>query len=75
MFGQIEVLRQEFLQYPGIYDIVVEAHEGLLQPGDDLLFIVVAGDIREHVKPVLSDLLERIKSEAVSKEEHGADRS
>ncbi len=74
-FGKIEVLRQEFLQYPGIYDIVVEAHEGLLQPGDDLLFIVVAGDIREHVKPVLSDLLERIKSEAVSKEEHGADRS
>jgi molybdopterin synthase catalytic subunit len=73
--GQTEALRQEFLQYPGIYDIVVEAHEGLLQPGDDLLFIVVAGDIREHVKPVLSDLLERIKSEAVSKEEHGADRS
>ena len=73
-FGQTEALRQEFLQYPGIYDIVVEAHEGLLQPGDDLLFIVVAGDIREHVKPVLSDLLERIKSEAVSKEEHGADR-
>lgn len=72
--GHIEALRQEFLQYPGIYDIVVEAHEGLLQPGDDLLFIVVAGDIREHVKPVLSDLLERIKSEAVSKEEHGADR-
>jgi molybdopterin synthase catalytic subunit len=72
--GQIEALRQEFLQYPGIYDIVVEAHEGLLQPGDDLLFIVVAGDIREHVKPVLSDLLERIKSEAVSKEEHGAGR-
>jgi molybdopterin synthase catalytic subunit len=40
-----------------------------LQPGDDLLFIVVAGDIRENVKPVLADLLDRIKAEAVSKSE------
>ena len=64
---RIAALREEFLQYPGIYDIVIEARSGLLKPGDDLLFIVVAGDIREHVKPVLSELLERIKGEAVSK--------
>lgn len=68
---RIAAIRQEFLPYPGIYDIVIETKSGLLQPGDDLLFIVVAGDIREHVKPVLSELLERIKSEAVSKEEYG----
>ena len=69
---RIAALRQEFLQSPGIYDIVIEARSGLLKPGDDLLFIVVAGDIREHVKPVLSELLERIKSEAVRKNEMGA---
>lgn len=69
---RIAALRQEFLQSPGIYDIVIEANSGLLKPGDDLLFIVVAGDIREHVKPVLSELLERIKSEAVSKNEMSA---
>ena len=69
---RIAALREEFLQFPGIYDIVIEARSGLLQPGDDLLFIIVAGDIREHVKPVLSELLERIKSEAVSKKEFGA---
>lgn len=68
---RIAALREEFLQFPGIYDIVIEARSGLLRPGDDLLFIVVAGDIREHVKPVLSDLLERIKSEAVTKKELG----
>jgi molybdopterin synthase catalytic subunit len=47
----------------------VEAKSGRLKPGDDLLFIIVAGDIRENVKPVLSDLLDRIKSEAVKKTE------
>lgn len=67
--GQIAMLREEFLQLPGIYDIVIEAHSGSLKPGDDLLFILVAGDIREHVKPVLADLLDRIKAEAVTKKE------
>jgi molybdopterin synthase catalytic subunit len=66
---KIEAIRKEFLRYPGIYDIVIEARSGLLKPGDDLLFIVVAGDIREHVKPVLADLLDRIKSEAIAKKE------
>lgn len=66
---RIALLRREFLQCPGIYDIVIEARSGLLKPGDDLLFIVVAGDIREHVKPVLAELLDKIKSEAVIKKE------
>lgn len=65
----INALRDEYLQYEGIYEIIIEANEGMLTPGDDLLFIVVAGDIREHVKPVLAELLDRIKSEAVSKRE------
>ena len=70
--NRVTAIREEFLQFPGIYDIVIESRSGLLKPGDDLLFIVVAGDIREHVKPVLADLLDRIKSEAVTKREIGA---
>ena len=68
-YEKIEELRKEYLRHEGIFDIIVEARQGTLQPGDDLLFIIVAGDIREHVKPVLSDLLERIKAEAVAKRE------
>ncbi|KJR97117.1 MAG: molybdenum cofactor biosynthesis protein [Desulfobulbaceae bacterium BRH_c16a] len=68
-YEKIEALRKEYLRHEGIFDIIVEARQGTLQPGDDLLFIIVAGDIREHVKPVLSDLLERIKAEAVAKTE------
>jgi molybdopterin synthase catalytic subunit len=68
----IDKLCREYRQKPGIFDIRAEAVGGTLKPGDDLLFIVVAGDIREHVKPVLSELLDRIKSEAVVKSEHTA---
>ncbi|CAM2059947.1 MPT synthase subunit 2 [Desulfovibrionales bacterium] len=66
---RIEALRCEYEQQIGIYRIIVEAASGRLVPGDDLLFILVAGDVREHVKPVLSELLDRIKAEAVVKRE------
>ena len=66
---KIQELVQEFSSKPGIFRIVVEAKSGRFQPGDDLLFIIVAGDVRENVKPVLSELLERIKAEGVSKRE------
>lgn len=61
---------REIEQMPGIYKIVMEARSGKLKPGDDLLFLVVAGDIRENVKPALSILLDRIKSEAATKQEY-----
>lgn len=67
--AKIEAIRQEFLRRPGIFDIVIEAKSGRFQPGDDLLFLIVAGDIRENVKPALADLLDRVKAEAITKQE------
>ncbi|MFZ5774892.1 MAG: molybdenum cofactor biosynthesis protein MoaE [Thermodesulfobacteriota bacterium] len=67
--AKIEAIRQEFLKREGIFDIVIEAKSGRFQPGDDLLFLIVAGDIRENVKPALADLLDRVKAEAISKKE------
>jgi len=66
---KIESIRQELLKRDGIYDIVTEAKTGCFQPGDDLLFLIVAGDIRENIKPVLAEMLDRVKSEAISKKE------
>lgn len=60
---------REMEQRPGIFKILAEAAEGELAPGDDLLFLVVAGDIRENVKATFAELLDRIKSEAVVKQE------
>jgi len=68
-FETIERLRRQYSRKPGIYKILVEAKRGRLKPGDDLLFIVVAGDTRENVKPALSELLDRVKTEAVRKTE------
>jgi len=68
-YQKIEEIRKRFEKWPGIFKIIVHANEGILRPGDDLLFIIVAGDIRENVKPVLSDILDTLKSEAISKRE------
>lgn len=67
--AKIEQIRQEIEQLEGIYKVVIEAHEGVMQPGDDLLFLIVAGDIRENVKPALAMLLDRVKAEAITKKE------
>ncbi len=54
----------------GIVDILVEINEGSnLAIGDDVMFIVVAGDIRETVITVLTDTLNEIKSTVTSKTE------
>ena len=61
---------REVEKMPGIYKIIMEMRTGRLQPGDDVLFLIVAGDIRENVKPALATLLDRIKAEAVTKKEY-----
>ena len=68
---KIAAICREMEQRPGIFAIVAQANEGELRPGDDLLLLMVAGDIRENVKATFAELLDRIKSEAVIKQEHG----
>ena len=65
-----EEIRLEIEQMPGIYKVVMEARSGRMKPGDDVLFLIVAGDVRENVKPALALMLDRVKTEAVSKKEH-----
>ena len=55
----------------GIVEILVEINEGNdLAIGDDVMFIVVAGDIRETVLAVLADTLNQVKSTVTSKTEY-----
>ena len=68
--AKMDAICREMEKQPGIFAIVADAEEGLLKPGDDVLFLVVAGDIRENVKAVFAELLDRIKAEAVIKQEH-----
>lgn len=66
---RMDAICHEMESRPGIFAVLAEAADGERLPGDDLLFLVVAGDIRENVKAVFAELLDRIKSEAVIKEE------
>ena len=67
---KLEKLIFEQKQRQGIVDITVEIYEEkVLYPGDDVMVLAVAGDIRPNVKAVLSDTLEAIKTECTSKEE------
>ena len=56
-------------QLPGIYYIRVWLNEGELTVGDDIMYVLIGGDIRPHVVEALQYLVGRIKSECVSEEE------
>jgi molybdopterin synthase catalytic subunit len=66
----LDAILAEQRQRSGIVDILVEIREGLLEVGDDLMFIVVAGDLRDHVIPVLEDTLNAIKKRVTRKKEY-----
>ena len=55
---------------PGIVEILIHINEGkLLKVGDDVMFLVVAGNIRENVIAVLTDTLNQVKSQVTSKKQ------
>lgn len=68
---QLEIVVAEHKKRPGITDILVEINADCdLKVGDDVMALVVAGDIRENVVSTLSDALNGIKSTVTSKTEY-----
>jgi len=55
----IERIRSWGESQPGIVAVAIEAFEGEFHVGDDLLFVVVAGDVRENVSQSRGRLLKR----------------
>jgi molybdopterin synthase catalytic subunit len=64
-----ETILHELRAEPGI--LAIEAHllTGRRFVGQDVMFIVVAGDVRENVLSVLGKAINRLKAEAVKKRE------
>ena len=56
----------------GIYYIKVWLNEGELQMGDDIMYILIGGDIRPRVVDALQYLVGRIKNECVVETELNA---
>lgn len=55
---------------PGIVEILIHINEGkLLKVGEDVMFLVVAGNIRENVIASLTDTLNLVKSQVTSKKQ------
>ena len=65
----IEAARQEALQMPGIEYVRVWLNEGSLQVGDDIMYVLIGGDIRPNVVDCLQALVGKIKNEMVSEVE------
>ena len=53
----------------GIFHVRVWLNEGELKLGDDIMLVLIGGDIRPHVVDALQFLLGKIKSECVREEE------
>ncbi|SHJ38072.1 molybdenum cofactor biosynthesis protein MoaE [Parasporobacterium paucivorans] len=50
----------------GIFYVRVWLNEGQLELGDDIMYVLIGGDIRPHVVDALQSLVEKIKSECVN---------
>ena len=56
-------------QLPGIHYVRVWLNEGELQSGEDIMLVLVGGDIRPHVVDALQFLVGAIKSRCVTETE------
>lgn len=69
---KMEAVVAETLRMDGIYYVRAWLNEGELAVGEDIMFVLVGGDIRPHVIDALQHLVGRLKSECVSEVEQSA---
>ena len=67
--SRAELIRTEMLARPGVVDIVVRLKQGWLGVGQWMMIAAVAGRTRTEILPVMAELIDRLKAEAVTKEE------
>lgn len=67
--GAWEKVLEDARAEPGIAAVEAHLFTGRRRVGEDVMFVVVAGDIRENVFPVLEKTVNRLKKEAVLKKE------
>ena len=59
----------EAYKLEGIYYIKTWLNEGILDIGDDIMYVLIGGDIRPHVEDALQFLVGKIKNECVIEKE------
>ena len=66
---KVNAVIAETYKLDGIYYVKVWLNEGQLQVGDDIMYVLIGGDIRPHVVDALQYLVGRIKNECVEETE------
>lgn len=64
----IEII-QRIKERPGIVEFLAEVREGRFSVGDDLMILVIAGDFRENVIAAMTEAIDLIKKDVVTKKE------
>ncbi len=67
--GKVRSAIEQAKQMPGIFYVRVWLNEGELDVGDDIMLVLVGGDIRPHVIDALQSLVGTIKNKCVVEEE------
>lgn len=62
---KVDQVIEETYEMDGIFHIKVWLNEGYLDVGDDIMYILIGGDIRPHVIDALQFLVGKIKNECV----------
>lgn len=65
----IDQAKAETLAMPGIRCVKVWINQGRLAVGDDIMLVLVGGDIRSHVTSALLELVRKLKTLCIREEE------
>ncbi|AFQ44751.1 molybdenum cofactor biosynthesis protein MoaE [Desulfosporosinus meridiei] len=64
--AKVDAAIAETYKMDGIFQVRVWLNQGMLELGDDIMYVLIGGDIRPHVVDALQFLVEKIKSECVT---------
>ena len=67
--AKLDDVIEETYKMDGIYYVRVWLNEGELSVGDDIMYVLIGGDIRPHVVEALQFLVEHLKKECVQETE------
>lgn len=66
---RLEGIIGEIKAMTGIVEVLAHVNEGTLKVGEDVMYVVVAGDFRENVFDAMIAAVNRIKADVTSKTE------
>ena len=67
--AKVDAVLEDAKQLEGIYYIRIWLNEGELKVGDDIMYVLIGGDIRPRVVDALNYIVGRIKNECVTETE------